>query len=45
MNVLATMRGWLLSLLQECARAEFDYPFVETQSKPKPQRYWKRLRA
>jgi hypothetical protein len=45
-NVIAKWRSWLLSLLQACVEAEFNYPaeLERIESKPKP-RDWKRMRA
>jgi hypothetical protein len=36
MSVLAKWRGWLIYLLEECARAEFDSPSVA------PSKLWRR---
>jgi hypothetical protein len=48
-NLIAKWQGWLLSLLQACFEAEFNYPIelerIESKPKPQPQRYWKRRRA
>jgi len=43
MTVLTTTRAWLLSLLAEFGRLEVEYPSVP-ESKPTPQRHWKRMR-